>query len=264
MPLRRRQPQRQPDEILASLDRDTRRPSCMLLLEGGAEGLGEQRRGALRRVPPVRADRARHRQDQRRPRLAAREHRALDPQLPHGQPRSSARGHPARRVRRLLERRARRRSRTRRRRSASRFQELPSTLRGDARTALASGDSSRSSSARPRSALIPAARALGPALREVRPFFRADGRPDPRPDPPVHPPGAGADPATVNTGEGAQQGDAGADERRERLNSLFNALAFNPPGPGGGLPVLGGLAQPQPEQRTFQLQDAHGAAARAA
>ena len=79
--------------------------------------------------------------------------------------------------------------------------------------------------------LIPAAQALGPALRADAAAVPQDGRPDPPPDPALR----------ARRTEAAQARQAGSPSRSPRpttgltksfgeLNQFFNALAYNPPG----------------------------------
>ena len=72
---------------------------------GRRRGLRRQRQEAVRRAAAARAVRARRGEDQRAALPAATEHPQLDPQLPRAVGRAGAQRHPARRVRRLLERR---------------------------------------------------------------------------------------------------------------------------------------------------------------
>ena len=91
IPLAQTEPNVQPDQILASLDGDTR-AYLQLLLQGGGEGLGgrgKELSAALRRFEPLARDLAR---DQRaRSRSGAQNIASVDHHLQAGSARSSAR-----------------------------------------------------------------------------------------------------------------------------------------------------------------------------
>ena len=167
IPVQNTLPTVQLDEILASLDRDTR-DYLRLLVAGAGQGLdgaGDDLAATFKRFEPGARVRA---PDHRGARRAAREHPPLDPQPA-----------PARRGRRREGRRARRSSSTARTRSSS-----PSPTR--TRTCATRSSSCRRRSRRRTPALRkterlanvlgptledlrPTARALGPTLRQVRP-----------------------------------------------------------------------------------------------
>ena len=109
------------------------------------------------------------------------------------------------------------------------LRELPSTLR-ITRSALVSGDQFALQAAPGARRLIPAARALGPALRETRPLFRKTVGPirnDIRPftralqKPLKH---------AKQLSKPLAEASTGLTKSFDELNRFFNALAYNPPG----------------------------------
>ncbi len=227
IPLADTQPNVQPDQILASLDADTR-SFLQLLLQAGSRGLsgnGRQLAAGLKRFEPFARDLSRiggaleeRRQNIERAitnfGLLSRELGRRDTQLA-GFVNSSndVLGSFARQEAALRQTLA----------------ELPATLR-QTRSALASGDRFAQELEPASRALIPAAQALGPALRESRPLFRrtlAPVRDDIRPfartlqQPLKHVKQAAKPLAKTTTGLTSSFTD---------LNRLFNALAYNPPG----------------------------------
>ena len=218
------------DEILSSLDTDTR-DYLLLLLNDGAQGLGSERKGrelaqAIRRIEPTAQVRAR---DQRGARAAPREHRARRAQLLAADRRARPARHAARELRAEHQRglrdagrpgrgaaadpaeAARRRCRRRRRRWQGR--DARRRARADARGAAArpparSGRrcarrgrscASRRRSSATRSARSPAPRC--PTVKELRPAMRdlAAATPD-------------------------------LTRSFKVVNRLLNAAAYNPPG----------------------------------
>ena len=199
IPLAQTAPNVQPDEILATLDTDTRE-YLALLLEGGGRGLGgngKQLSAGLRRFEPFTRDLGADRQGARG---AQAEHPPLDPQLP-----PDRRGAGPQRCRPGPLRRLHQRGARSLRKPASRASgvagELPPTLRA-AQSGLEKS-SQLSRVLRPALlALIPSAVDLKPALEatqetfrettvpirdQIRPFTRKI-----RPDAPPPVPGRGA------------------------------------------------------------------------
>ena len=260
-PARPDRAERQPDQILASLDGDTR-AYLQLLLPGGAEGLGGRGKQLSADAPPVRAARARPRQDRQRARRAAPQH------LPRRSPASRARRRarraptPARRVRHLPERGARRVRRTRRRRSARRCRSCPARCAETRARAGESARSSRTSLGPGADALIPAAQALAPALRSARPFFAETDRPDPRPDPPVHRAVQRPVRHLKQAAKPLAQTTAGAEPVLPELNKLVQRARLQPARRRRGLPLLALLAQPQHERMFLTPGRPRAAAAR--
>ncbi len=235
----------QPERFLSSLDGDTRK-YLVLLLEGGATGLGgngEELAATLRRFEPTARDLEKINKGlaERRANVArsinsfrkvSQELGARDTQLTDFVESSDA----------ALQGFANQEAALR-----ETFQELPSTLQAT-QDALASGDEWALELGPAARRLIPSSKALGPALREVRPFFRQTVGPIREPDPPVHPRGARSDQDQRRGGERPQQEHAPADRLRDRPEPALQRPRVQPAGPGGGLPLLDGLAQPQPEQ----------------
>ena len=94
------------DEILASLDTDSR-DYLTILVGAGAEGLRGNGARARAGDPPLRAVGALRAQGVRRARQAAEQHQARHPQPLAGDGRARRQGRPGRRVRRELQRRVR-------------------------------------------------------------------------------------------------------------------------------------------------------------
>jgi phospholipid/cholesterol/gamma-HCH transport system substrate-binding protein len=113
------------------------------------------------------------------------------------------------------------------------FRELPSTLQAT-RGALASGERFANTAGPASLALLPSARALGPALRQTRPFFRKT----------VGPIKNQIRPFTKQTTDVLRhigQGTPPLDRTTKglaggigELNNLFNSIAYNPPGQAEG------------------------------
>jgi phospholipid/cholesterol/gamma-HCH transport system substrate-binding protein len=227
IPLANTQPNVQPDQILASLDGDTR-SYIQLLLQAASRGLGGNGRqlgAALKRFEPLARDLAKigGALEERRKNikrsitnfgLLSQELGRRDTQLA-GFVRSSndVLGSFARQEASLRQTLA----------------ELPATLR-ETRSALESGNRFAQELEPASRALIPAAQALGPALRESRPLFRrtlAPIRDDIRPfartlqKPLKHVKQAAKPLAKTTTGLTRSFTD---------LNRFFNALAYNSPG----------------------------------
>jgi phospholipid/cholesterol/gamma-HCH transport system substrate-binding protein len=254
IPLANTQPNVQPDQILASLDGDTR-SFLQLLLQGAGKGLGghgRQLSAGLRRFEPTARDLARiggalakRRENIKRVitnfgRLSSELGRS-DTQLA-GFVRSSND---------VLGSFARQEASIR-----ATLRQLPPTLR-TTRSALASSDQLSAQLGPASRRLIPAAQALGPALRQTRPLFRQTVGPiqhQIRPfaravQTPLRHVKQAAGPLARTS-----QGLAGG---FDNLNLLFNALAYNPPGtPEGYLFSLGWLNHDL--NAVFLNQDAGG------
>ena len=254
LPSAQTQPNVQPDQILASLDRDTRE-YLQLLLAGGAEGIGGRGRelsAGLRRFEPLARDLARingglaERRENIRGaitsfRVVSEELGASDTRLAQFVTSSNA----------VLDSFANQQASLR-----ETLRELPSTLR-ETRGALESGDELALELDPASRELIPAARAFAPAQRELRPFLRDTVeairdqiRPFTRRVQPVlkHVKGAAKPLGKTTKGLASSFGD---------LDSLFNALAYNPPGQEEG--YLFWLAWLNHNTNNiFLTQDAHG------
>jgi phospholipid/cholesterol/gamma-HCH transport system substrate-binding protein len=227
VPLANTEGNTQPEQLLESLDRDTR-DFLVLLLEGGATGLGEsgeELSAVLRRFEPTTRDLAKINKGlaERRANIARSIHNfrevsqelgARDTQLADFVDSSNA----------ALEGFANQEASLR-----ETFQELPSTLQAT-QDALASGDEFALELGPASERLIPSSRKLGPALREVRPFLRetvAPIRDQIRPfTRQVRAPIKTSVDAANALSENTPPLTAGLTD----LNRLFNALAFNPPG----------------------------------
>lgn len=254
IPLTRTESQVQSDEILASLDRDTQ-SYLRLLLEGGGSGLGgngEELSAVLKRFEPTARDLARinGKLAKRRDNVArsinsfrrlAEELGSSDTQLGAFVESSNA----------VLASFANEEASLR-----SSLQELPSALVAT-RGALESGQRLASELGPTSEALIPSAEALGPALRETRPFFtdtvapiRDQIRPFTRD---VRTPVRHLTEASKALNKATPPLTASAKE----LNSLFNALAFNPSGTEEGY-LFWSSWFAHNTNGLFTLQDAQG------
>ena len=227
VPLAQTEAQVQPDEILATLDGDTR-AFLKLLLNGGGEALGGRGRelsAVLRRIEPFGRDVAQinsllaeRRGSLRRVvhnfTLLSEELARNDDQLAQFVDSSNA----------VLGAFADQEQAIR-----ASLQELPATLEATL-GAVRSSDSFALAATPALEALRPAARALGPALRQVRPFFsdtitpiRSQIRPFTRQ---VRKPVKHLDGASGPLAKTAKGLDPGLTD----LNALLNTLAFNPEG----------------------------------
>jgi phospholipid/cholesterol/gamma-HCH transport system substrate-binding protein len=227
LPLANSQPNVVPDQILASLDGDTR-TFLQLLLQAGDRGLGgngPKLAAGLKRFEPFARDLAKingalveRRRNIRRAitnfGLVSQELGRRDTQLA-GFVRSSND---------VLGSFARQEASIR-----ATFREFPGALR-ETRGSLESGERFASQLGPASRRLIPAAQALGPALRESRPLFRKTVGPirdEIRPfaralqRPLVHLRQASGPLVKTTKGLRSTFGE---------LNTLFNALAYNPPG----------------------------------
>lgn len=217
------------DEILASLDADTR-DFLLLLLNDGAEGLGSERKGrelaaAIRRLEPT-AKYAREINEglaQRRRNLARVVHNfslltdelgRRDTQLANFVQNNNA----------VFDTLASEDAALR-----AILQRLPGTLR-TTQTALGKVETLADVAGPTLESLRPAARALGPSLRQTRPFLRSS-TPEIRDE--IRPFTRAALP-TVRELRPAMRDLAAATpdltESFEVLNRLLNTLAYNPPG----------------------------------
>jgi phospholipid/cholesterol/gamma-HCH transport system substrate-binding protein len=228
IPLANTQPNVQPDQILASLDADTR-SYLQLLLQAAGQGLrgenGPKLAAALKRFSPTARDLAKigGALEERRENISrvitnfgrvSQELGRRDTQLA-GFVRSSndVLGSFADQEAALR----------------ATLQELPATLR-TTRSALASSDRFSLELAPASRALLPAAQALGPALRQVRPLFRDTVGPI---RDQIRPFARASQKPLKHINQAAKplnQTTKGLTKSFGELNQLFNALAYNPPG----------------------------------
>jgi phospholipid/cholesterol/gamma-HCH transport system substrate-binding protein len=227
IPLADTQPNVQPDQILASLDGDTR-SYLQLLLQGAGKGLGGHGRelsAGLRRFEPTARDLARiggalakRRQNIKR---VITNFGRLSAELGH---RDTQLAGFVRSSNDVLGSFAQQEASIR-----ATLRELPPTLR-TTRSALASSDQLSAQLGPASRRLVPAAQALGPALRQTRPLFRQTVGPihhQIRPfaravQTPLRHVKQAAGPLARTS-----KGLAGS---FDNLNLLFNALAYNAPG----------------------------------
>jgi len=228
VPLSSTKPNVMPDQILASLDGDTQ-AYLTLLLAGGAEGLGgrgEELSAGLRRFEPFARDLARinGRLSQRSAsiRSAITSFRAVSEEL------GSADTRLAEFITSSDEALASFANQEASLREALR--ELPGTL-GETRSALASSRRFATVLGPASNDLIPAARALGPGLRDLQPFLRETIDPIANE---IRPFSRRVQPVTRQVKRAARPLGAtteGLARALGELGNLFNALAYNPPGP---------------------------------
>jgi phospholipid/cholesterol/gamma-HCH transport system substrate-binding protein len=217
----------QPDQILASLDADTRE-YLVLLLEGGAEGLGgngEELSAALRRFEPTARDLAKINKElaKRRQNIArsignfrkvSQELGARDTQLADFVDSSnSVLGAFANQEASLRET----------------LQELPPALQAT-QAALESGNEFALELGPAARRLIPSSRALGPALREVRPFLRQTVGPIENQIRPFTRQVRAPIKTTVAAANALSEATPPLTDSLAEVNKVFNAIAFNPPG----------------------------------
>ncbi len=227
IPLANTQPNVQPDQVLASLDGDTQ-GYIKLLVDSGGQGLGGRGRqlsSLLRRLDPTARDLARingalikRRHNIKRvihnfglisQQLASHDRQLADFVTSSNTVIGSFAKQEAA-IRQSLE-------------------ELPSTLK-TTRSALTSGQAFAETAGPAFTALQPSARSLGPALKATRPFFRntvgplkTQIRPFARKVQPVV--------RALNAGsKPLQRATSGLKGGFTHLNSLLNALSYNPPG----------------------------------
>jgi phospholipid/cholesterol/gamma-HCH transport system substrate-binding protein len=254
IPLAQTEPNVQPDEILASLDRDTR-TYLQLLISGAGEGLGgrgKQLSAGLRRFEPLARDLARLNGElaKRRANIkgAISSFRSLAEALARDDTQlaefvtsqSEALAGFANQEAALRET----------------LQELPSALRAT-RGALESGDRLALELGPASRELVPAAQAFAPGQRALQPFLRetvAPIRDQIRPftrevrQPVKHLKGA----------SGPLGDTTNATQRSlTELNNLFNAWAYNPPGSEEGFLFWTAWLNHNTNNVGF-LQDAHG------
>jgi phospholipid/cholesterol/gamma-HCH transport system substrate-binding protein len=254
IPLAQTQPNVQPDQVLASLDGDTR-GFLQLLLAGGAQGLGHNGvkfSADLRRLDPFARDLSRINGALavRRQNIArvihnfgslSQELATHDHDLQNFVTSSNS----------VFASFARQQESLR-----QSLQELPSTLQAT-RGALDSSNRFSLQLAPALTRLIPAAKALGPALHQTQPFFeqttapiRDQIRPFTRQ---VQPPLRHLKQAAAPLGKTTTNLTSALTE----LNGIFNALAYNPSGPDEGF--LFWLAWLNHDVNAlFSLQDANG------
>jgi phospholipid/cholesterol/gamma-HCH transport system substrate-binding protein len=228
IPLAQTQPNVQPDQILASLDADTR-SYLQLLLQAAGEGLrgenGPKLAAALKRFSPTARDLAKIggalAERRRNIRRAITNFGRVSQALGHRDTQLAA---FVRNSNDVLGSFADQEASLR-----SSLQELPGTLR-TTRDALASSDQLSLVLGPASRALLPAAKALGPALRQTRPLFRDTVGPirdQIRPfarasQKPLKHINQAAKPLNKTT--------KGLTKSFDELNRFFNALAYNPPG----------------------------------
>ena len=254
VPLTQTESQVQSDEVLASLDGDTR-AYLQLLLDGGGKGLGgngEELSAVLKRFEPTARDLARinGRLSERRQNIARSIHafRQVSEELGSSDTRL---GEFVESSNAVLESFASQEASIR-----GTLQELPSALAAT-RGALESGDRLATELGPASTALIPSAEALGPALRETRPFFRRTVEPirdQIRPftrqvrQPVRH--------LTEAAGE-LNRATPALRQSFSELNRLFNVLSFTPPGAEEGTLFWASWFALN-ANGLFSFQDAHG------
>ena len=228
VPLAQTQPNVQPDQILASLDADTR-SYLQLLLQAAGEGLrgenGPKLAAALKRFSPTARDLARigGALEQRRRNISRviTNFGRLGQELGH---RDTQLAGFVRSSNDVLGSFANQQASLR-----ATLQELPGTLR-TTRGALASSNRLSLELGPASRALLPAAHALGPALRQTRPLFRDTVGPI---RDQIRPFARAAQKPLKHIGQAAKPLDKttqGLTKSFGELNRLFNALAYNPPG----------------------------------
>jgi phospholipid/cholesterol/gamma-HCH transport system substrate-binding protein len=242
----------QPERFLSSLDGDTRK-YLVLLLEGGATGLGgngEELAATLRRFEPTARDLEKINKGlaERRANVArsinsfrkvSQELGARDTQLTDFVESSDA----------ALQGFANQEAALR-----ETFQELPSTLQAT-QDALASGDEWALTLGPAARRLIPSSKALGPALREVRPFFRQTVGPIENQIRPFTREVRAPIKTSVEAANALSKSTPPLTDSVTDLNRLFNALAFNPPGQEEGYLFWTAWLNHN-QNNIFQFQDA--------
>jgi phospholipid/cholesterol/gamma-HCH transport system substrate-binding protein len=227
LPLASSQPNVQPDQIFATLDGDTR-SFLQLLLEAAGKGLGDNGRklaAGLKRFEPFARDLARingalatRRENIKRAitnfGLLSRELGDRDTRLAEFVRSSND----------VLASFARQEASLR-----GLLRELPGTL-SETRRALVSGDRFAQVLGPGSRRLIPAAQALGPALREVRPLFRNTVGPIRDQIRPFARDVQGPLRQVKRLGKPLANTSVELSKSFHELNRFFNALAYNPPG----------------------------------
>ena len=228
IPVAQTKPNVQPDQILATLDGDTQ-AYLQLLLQAGGRGLGghgKELSSVFRRFEPLAHDLKRIGEA-----LAVRRQNIANA-ITEFKLVSQALGSNDTRLAEFVDASNDALGSFADQEAAIRasLQELPSTLR-ETQSALASADTFANVVGPASRDLIPAARALGPALRETRPFFERTLAPiqdQIRPfsraaQTPIHHLAQAAQPLADTT--------TGLNGSFTELNMLGNALAYNPPSP---------------------------------
>lgn len=244
----------QPERLLSALDRDTR-DYLVLLLEGGATGLGgngEELSATLRRFEPTARDLAKINKGlaERRASVArsitnfrkvSEELGARDTQLADFVTSSNA----------ALGAFANQEASIR-----AALQELPPALAAT-RSALESGDQFALELGPAARRLIPSSRALGPALRATRPFFRQTVAPIRDQIRPFTRQVRAPVKTLVDTSNALSDATPKLTGALDELNTLFNPLAFNPPGAEEGYLFWASWLNHN-QNNLFNLQDAAG------
>ena len=254
IPLSQTKPNVNPDQILATLDGDTR-SYLKLLLNGGGEGFGGNSRelsAGLRQIAPLTRDLARINgavaKRRENVRGAIHSFRLLAEEVGRGEADLAGFVDSSNAV---LGAFADSEAAIR-----DALTELPGTL-AETRRALDASDRLNAQLGPSLTELLPAAKALGPTLREVRPFLRDTTEPirdQLRPTSrqirkPVKHLKQASKPLAQTTG--------GLKPGFKNLNRLFNLLSYNPPGSEEGyLFWLSWLNHNT--NALFTLQDAHG------
>jgi phospholipid/cholesterol/gamma-HCH transport system substrate-binding protein len=228
IPVSQTKPNVQPDQILATLDADTRN-YLQLLLQGAGRGLGnrgEQLSAVFRRFEPLARD-----LKQIGAALATRRENIANSITEFKQV-SEALGSSDTRLEEFVDASAAALGSFANQEASIReaLQELPSTLRAT-QSALASGDEFAKVVGPASRDLIPTARELGPALRESRPFFEQTVAPI---RDQIRPFSRAAQTPLRHLAQAAEpldQTTTGLSGTFTELNMLTNALAYNPPSP---------------------------------
>jgi phospholipid/cholesterol/gamma-HCH transport system substrate-binding protein len=248
-----------PDEFLAALDGDTQ-DYLKLLVQGGSEGLadnGEEASAVLRRFSPLAKYLAKLNGA-----LAERSDAIRRSITAFGEVSESLGGSDARLAEfvsasnDVLAAFASQEASLR-----ATFQELPGTLTAT-REALISGDAFAQELGPAATALIPSAQALKPALEDSYPFFRDTEEPIRKQITPfardTQEPFGELRRTTTKLNETTPVLVGGL----KRLNEVFNALGYNPPGPGEGYLFWANWLGHNANQ-SFTFQDASGPVLRA-
>jgi phospholipid/cholesterol/gamma-HCH transport system substrate-binding protein len=227
IPVSQTEPNVQPDQILATLDGDTR-SYLQLLLQGAGDGLGgrgKQLSAGLRRFEPLSRDLAKigRALAVRRQNIAAAitEFKQVSQELGSNDTRladfvdssNAALGAFADQQAAIR----------------ASLQELPSTLR-ETQSSLTSGEQFANILGPASTKLIPSAQALGPALRELRPLFEDT---TPVVENQIRPFARAAQRPVKHLAQAAEPLATTTNGLRgtfTELNTLGNALAYNPPG----------------------------------
>lgn len=221
-------PNVQPDQILASLDGDTQ-AYLKLLINGGGEALGgkhtKKLSADLKRLTPLARDLGKINGALAKRRKNVAHSITTFKQVSEALASSDSHlGEFVTNSNQVLDSFARQQASLR-----QTFEEFPEALR-QTRLALASGERLANTVGPASTALIPSAKALGPALRETRPFFRKTTAPirdqirpfTRRTQTVLRHTEQGTRPlatTTKNLGGGIRE-----------INNLFNSIAYNPPG----------------------------------